>query len=173
MITLNQWLECINYRVSEGTKYTWACFPNAYILDYWNGSTVSSSAIFNPDTKTVFCVEVFDYTNNRAYRFFNDDSATVYAKFVKDNEKIDCAWCEDVDGHEDKQIKFIDLEVAGDFIEKCMAIIAGKEYDARILVPLILDKQTLEQLIAHAELNNVSLDSLVNSIMEKYSHAKI
>ena len=38
MITLKEWMELVDYRITEGSDYCWSCYgPDAYSLDSWNG----------------------------------------------------------------------------------------------------------------------------------------
>jgi hypothetical protein len=38
MITLKEWMEVVDYRITEGSGYSWQCFgANAYCLDSWDG----------------------------------------------------------------------------------------------------------------------------------------
>jgi len=38
MITLKQWMEVVNYRITEGSQFQWECYgSHAYTLDSWNG----------------------------------------------------------------------------------------------------------------------------------------
>ena len=38
MITLKDFMEVVDYRVTEGSEFTWTCFgPAAYTLSAWNG----------------------------------------------------------------------------------------------------------------------------------------
>ena len=38
MITIKEWMELVDYKITEGSTYGWQCYgPNAYCLDSWNG----------------------------------------------------------------------------------------------------------------------------------------
>lgn len=146
MITLKDWMECINYRISEGSDFQWQCFGyNAYTLDSWDGDHdgVSSSLTFDTDNQTVYQVEVHDYANRRSYRFTNPDFADAHKAEVKDRGVNDEAY---------EEVKFIDLETAEDFLEKCRAIMNYEDYDTRVSVPLeIPDDELLKFMIAAHE----------------------
>lgn len=168
MLTLKEWLECIGYKISEGAEYQWNCFPNAYILDYWDGAHVSSSVTYDTKTYEIIFAEVCDYRNNRAYRFFNGNNAAILNKFVVENDKSDYAWSNDVDGHADLQILFTALETKEDFLEKCKAIINYEAYSTDIQVPIELDSDVLYDLMKIAHNRNITLNQLVNSILEEH-----
>ena len=146
MITLKNWMECINYRVTEGSDYQWHCFGyNAYTLDSRGGEYdgVSSSIIFDTDNQTVYQVEVHDYANLRSYRYINPNYVDAYKAEVKDRGIVDEAY---------EEVKFIELETATDFLEKCRAIMNYEDYDTRVSVPLeIPDDELLKFMIAAHE----------------------
>ena len=53
MITLKEWMEIVNYRITEGSDFTWSCYgDNAYCLDSWDGDQNGSSFTIIFDTKT-------------------------------------------------------------------------------------------------------------------------
>jgi hypothetical protein len=71
MITLKEWMEVVDYRITEGSAYSWQCFgANAYCLDSWDGDQDghSLSITFDQKTQTVYEVQIHDYRNQRAYR---------------------------------------------------------------------------------------------------------
>ena len=72
MITLKQYFEIINYRVSEGYQFQWRCYgPDAYGLESVDTSSTdgySIGIIFDTYDQTVYQVEAHDYKNNRSYR---------------------------------------------------------------------------------------------------------
>ena len=55
MITLKEWMEIVDYRITEGSGYQWQCYgPNAYCLDSWNGEQDGHSLSIIFDTKKIF-----------------------------------------------------------------------------------------------------------------------
>ena len=76
MITIKEWMELTDYKITEGSDYGWSCYgPNAYTLDSWNGvhgkGGYSFSIIFSTKSQKVYEVSMCDYTNDRAYRMIN------------------------------------------------------------------------------------------------------
>ena len=132
MITLKEWMEIVDYRITEGSDYCWQCFGNdAYSLDSWNGEQdgYSFSVTFDTKTQEVYQAEAHDFKNSRAYRMINPDFKQAYndefgRSFVLDG---DVAW---------DDVNFTDLEVDDDFIQKCLGIKSGENYDTRVSVPL-------------------------------------
>ena len=135
MITIKEFMEVVDYRITEGSDYQWQCFgPNAYRLDSWNGEQDGHtvSILFDTKTQEVYQVEAFDYTNERAYRMTNPDYKAEFDAECEDREVIDEAWQRD-DG---TSVKYVDLDVVGDFVEKASAIVNEEDYDTRVKVPV-------------------------------------
>lgn len=163
MITLKQWMEIVNYRISEGSDYQWECYgDNAHRLDAWNGEQDghSHSIVFDTKTQEVYEVTCYDYRNTRAYRFMNPDFVKKHKKEAK-RRQVDYkeAWDE---------CEYIDLEVAEDFVEKATAIENEEAtYDTRIQVPLTLDDDQMFNLMKLAHQNDVTLNEYVEQLLRK------
>jgi hypothetical protein len=160
MITMKEWMELVGYRITEGSDYGWECYgPDAYMLDSWNGDQDGHSftIIFDTKTQVVYEVQAHDYVHNRAYRMVNEDFAKKNKKEAKrrDVDK-DQAW-DDVD--------YIDLDVDDDFIQKCLAIRAGEDYDTRVSVPLELDDETMFQMMRMAHERDLTLNEFVEQVL--------
>lgn len=164
MITLQQFFETTDYRITEGDTYGWNCFgPNSYQLSSWNGvhgtGGWSANIVFSTKTQKVYEVTVCDYTNERAYRVINPSKLK---KFREESQtRGDCgdqAW-DDVD--------YIDLEADEDFMEKFSAIVNGAKYDTRIQVPLTLDNDQLFMLMKQAHEQDLTLNQYVETILEQ------
>lgn len=159
MITLKDWMECVSYRISEGSDYQWTCFGhNAYSLDSWDGDHdgVSSTVIFDTGDQTVYQVEVHDFANQRSYRFTNPDYADEHKAEVKERGIDDEAY----DG-----VKFIDLETVEDFLEKCRAIMNYEDYDDRVSIPIELPDHELLQLMKMAHERDMTFNDFVEEAL--------
>lgn len=135
MITLKDFMEAVDYRITEGSAYQWQCFgPDAYCLDSWNGDQEGHtvSIIFDTRTQEVYQAMAYDYSRDRAYRMTNPDYKSDFDAECKDREIIDQAWELD-DG---TPINYVDLEVEDDFLEKVHAIVNDEDYDTRVQVPV-------------------------------------
>lgn len=133
MITLKDFMEIVDYRITEGSDYQWACFgPTAYRLDSWNGDQDGHtvSVLFDTHSQEVYQVEAFDYSNERAYRMTNPKYKDLYNEECEHRDVMDMAWERD-DG---TPVEYVDLDVEEDFIEKARAIVNGVEYDTRVKV---------------------------------------
>jgi hypothetical protein len=155
MITLKEFLETIDYKITEGSEYYWNCFgPNAYSLDHWNGDQEGCALhiVFDKTTQTVYTAEAHDYINRRSYRLINSDF-----KEVHDNE-VTARGIDDV-AYDD--VNYIDLESAEDWLEKARAIFLGEDYDTRVSIPLDIPKDDLYTYMLAAHERDMSLNEFV------------
>jgi hypothetical protein len=159
---MKEWMELVDYKITEGGDYGWQCYgANAYCLDSWNGvhgkGGYSFSIVFSTKTQKVYEVTVSDYTNDRAYRMIVENKRKKHSEesFLR-NVDLNEAW----DG-----VNYTDLEVDDDFIQKCLAIRDGEDYDTSISVPLNLDKESLHQLMLLAHENDMTLNKYVEKIL--------
>jgi predicted HicB family RNase H-like nuclease len=163
MITMKEWMELVDYRITEGSAFMWQCYgTDAYQLDSWNGDLNGHSFCITFDTKTqtVYEVQAHDYTNERAYRMINPDFKKKMKKESKRrNVERNQAW-DDVD--------YVDLEVDDDFIRKCLAIKAGEKYDTRVTVPLTLSDEETFGLMKMAHAQDITLNQLVEDMLKIY-----
>ena len=146
MISLKEWMELVNYRITEGGNYGWQCYGvNAYCLDSWDGEHEGSSfsIIFDQKTQVVYEVQAHDYARKRAYRRFDPD----YAQAYKDEAEQRASWMsqawDDVD--------YVELETDEDWLEKARAIFEGSDYDTRVVMPIdFIDEELLRYMkMAH------------------------
>jgi len=166
MITLKQWLELANYRITEGDRYLWDCYgTDTFMLSSWNGihgrGGYSIDIVFDTKTQTVYEVAVHDFTNDRAYRMINPSYAKAHAQEAATRGvDMNTAW----DG-----VDYTDLDVEEDFVEKATAIVNGQDYDTRVMIQLDLDSE-LEMAIYR---NAHRLDITVNDYIERALKALI
>jgi hypothetical protein len=165
MLTVKEWMEIVDYRITEGSTYGWKCYGhNAYMLDSWNGDQEGHSftIIFDTNTQEVYEVQAHDYVHNRAYRMINPDFQKKVKKEARkrDVENKDNAW----DG-----VDYVDLEADDDFMQKALAIAAGEDYDTRVSVPVeFSDEDLLKYMkLAHER------DMTFNQFMEEALRAAI
>jgi hypothetical protein len=152
MITLKEFMELVDYRITEGSEYYCEVYGhNAYSLDSWNGQQDghSSSIVFDTQTQEVYEVTVCDYKSNKAYRLLNP---AYKSDRVNDRE----AWDE---------ANWIDLEVDDDFFEKALAIMSGEEFDTRVQVPLNLPKEDMFKMMQMAHERDLTLNQFIEEIL--------
>jgi hypothetical protein len=162
MITLKEYLEVIDYRITEGGDYGWDCYgSDTHALSAWNGihgdGGWSTNVVFDTKDQTIYEIEVCDYTNDRAYRLINPEYIKAHQKEA-DARGINFSEAWDT-------VNYTDLETYEDWIEKATAIISGNEYDTRVQVPLTLDDDQLFDLMKLAHDQDLTLNELVEDIL--------
>lgn len=166
MISIKEWMELVDYRITEGSTYGWQCFGhNAYQLDSWNGDHNGHSFTITFDTKTqeVYQVEAHDFRNGRAYRMINPNYAPKHMMETTDRGVEDVAW---------EDVAYVDLECDDDFIQKSLAIAAGEDYDTRVSVPVdFTDEDLLKYMkLAHERdmTFNQFIEEALRAVLEDY-----
>jgi hypothetical protein len=159
---MKEWMELVGYKITEGGDYGWQCYgPNAYCLDSWNGvhgkGGYSFSIVFSTKTQKVYEVSVCDYTNDRAYRMVAEDKKKKHRKeAVELGVDLNQAW---------DDIAYIDLDVDDDFIQKCLAIRDGEDYDTRVSVPVDFSDEELLQYMKLAHERDITFNALVEEAL--------
>jgi hypothetical protein len=162
MITLKEWMEVVEYRVTEGSTFQWQCYGNnAYSLDSWDGDHNGRSFTITFDTRTqdVYEVQAHDFKNQRAYRLVNPDY-----KFERDvesanrNVSLDEAW---------DNVNYVDLESDDDWFQKALAIMAGEDYDTRVSIPIDLPEEELMVLFKMAHERDMTFNDFVEQILRE------
>ena len=163
MITLKEWMEVVDYRVTEGSDFTWTCFGQnrkPYQLSSWNGDHDgwSFNIVFDTETQEVYIVEVCDYKNQRAYRIINPLWTNEYQDYAKKHDPAyaDQAW---------DSVNFVDLESDDDWIQKALAIKAGEDYDTRVSIPLDIPDDELLVLFKAAHDRDMTFNQLVEEAL--------
>lgn len=143
MITLKEWMELVDYKITEGSDY-FTNIPGLYSLDSWNQEQDGFTFFiaFDPkDDQRVYVVEACDYANNRAYRI--KDPAIELDKTAWDD------------------VEFTELEVDDDFIQKALAIKAGEEYDTRVSVPIDFSDEELLKYMTAAHKMDITFNQYI------------
>jgi hypothetical protein len=157
MITLKEWMEVVDYRITEGDNFGWNCFGgSAYSLSAWSGTADgwSFNITFDTGTQVVYIVEACDYKHNRAYRLINPDwTKQFHTEADRHNPKHKNEAWDDVD--------FVDLEVDDDWIQKALAIKSGENYDTRISVPVEFSDEELLKYMKLAHERDITFNQLV------------
>jgi hypothetical protein len=162
MITLKEWMEVVNYRITEGSDFMWDCYgPNSYSLDSWSGSQDGQSftVIFDTKTQVVYEVQSHDYRTQRAYRLVNPDfQSERNIESADRNVSLNQAWDE---------VNYVDLEEDDDWFQKALAIEAGEDYDTRVTVPLELEDSEVFTLMKMAHERDLTLNEFVEEILRE------
>jgi hypothetical protein len=164
MITLKEWMELVDYKITEGSDYGWGCYgPNSFTLDSWNGvhgvGGYSFSIVFSTKSQKIYEVSMCDYTNNRAYRMINP---TFQEKHRKEAEMRDVNLNEAWDG-----VDYVELDVVDDFIQKALAIRANEPYDTRVQVQVDFSDEDLLQYMKIAHERDVTFNQLVEDALRQ------
>lgn len=155
---LKKYMEAVGYRITEGDKFGWPCWgSNAYWLSSWNGEYDGHSAGITFDTSTGVTYEITlcDYSRNRAYRWLNPDFKDAYVKYAQGK---DTAW---------DDVKYIDLDLQDDILEKMRCVFAGLEYDDRVKMELELDDDTFMLLAKAAHSRDITINKMIESVLEE------
>jgi len=160
MITLKEFMEIVDYRITEGSDYSWQCYGyNAYCLDSWNGEQNGHSftIIFDTKTQEVYEVQAHDYRKQRAYRLINPDYKDAHDNEASDRDvNLGEAW-DDVD--------YVDLEVDDDFMQKALAIAAEEDYDTRVSVPVDFTDEELLKYMKMAHDRDMTFNEFVEEAL--------
>ena len=164
MINLQKFMTLINYRITEGDSYGWQCFgAHAHQLSSWNGvhgtGGWSANIVFDTQDQTVYEVYICDYTRDRAYRIINPDFRAQYNDESDERGELGRqAW----DG-----VEFIDLEVDDDFVDKFQSIVAGKDYDTRVSMPVEFSDEDLFRYMKLAHERDITLNQLIEQALRE------
>lgn len=162
MISLQQFFEATEYRITEGADYGWTCYgSNSYQLSSWNGvhgaGGWSANIVFSTKSQKVYEVEVCDYTNDRAYRLINPK--------YKDRHDAEAS-SRDIHGAQAwDDVDYIDLDVEGDFMEKLEAIVAGADYDTRVQIEVDFSDEELLTYMKLAHERDMTFNQLVEEAL--------
>ena len=164
MITMKEWMELVDYKITEGGDYGWQCYgPNAYTLDSWNGvhgkGGYSFSIVFSTKTQKVYEVSMCDYTNDRAYRMIVENKKEKHRKEAEDRTvNLNEAW---------DSVDYVDLDVDDDFIQKALAIRAGEKYDTRVQIPVDFSDEELLQYMKLAHDRDMTFNEFVEEALRR------
>jgi hypothetical protein len=172
MITIKDYMEAIDYRVSGGSEYQWDVFgAGARYMDCDiqgdDGMPYASiNMIFDAKNQSVYQMEAWDYDKDRVYRWTHPDYLDAYkAECQRRGVAFEIA-------SDDKE--YVDLEVADDLLEKASAIANQEEYDTRCQVELTLADEQVFELMRLAHENDVTLNQMVESMLREYiDHQKM
>lgn len=162
MITLKEWMEVIDYRITEGSNFMWDCYgTHAYSLDSWNGDHDghSFSITFDNKTQEVYEVQAHDFRNQRAYRIVNPAYVSAW------ESEASRRGCNKNEAWED--VNYVDLESDDDWIQKAMAIAQDEDYDTRVSIPLDLDDDVLLQLMKMAHERDLTFNEFIEGVLRE------
>jgi hypothetical protein len=113
--------------------------------------------VFSTKTQKVYEVSVCDYTNDRAYRMIAKNKRKKHNEeaFLR-NVNLTEAW----DG-----VDYVELDVVDDFIQKCLAIREGEDYDTRVSVPVDFSDEELLTYMKMAHERDMTFNEFVEEAL--------
>jgi hypothetical protein len=167
LITVQDFVEAVNYKITGGSNYQWTCFGhNARWLDSEHITTYTANIVFDTEDQTVYQADVCDYVNTRAYRWEHPNFKDAHQQEASSRSvENDEAW---------EGVKYTILETTEDFLQKCTAIASGKfDYDTKISVPLTLNDSEMLRLMTLAHEADVTLNQYVEQVLREMIDSKI
>ena len=160
MITLKDYLEAVDFKITGGDAYQWKCFgENARYLDCDSPelNVYNVSCVFDSVDQTVYTIEAWDYGNDRVYRW-------IHPAYIKKHMKACAKHGVDVYSASDS-MNYTDLEVPEDILEKARAIVLQKAYDTRIKVPVDFTDEDLLKYMKMAHERDITFNQLVEEAL--------
>lgn len=160
MITLKDYLEAIDFRITGGSEYQWKCFgENARYLDCDSPelNVYNVSCVFDSVDQTVYTVEAWDYANDRVYRWINP-------AYIKKHMKACAKHGVDVYSACDT-MNYTDLDVAQDILEKARAIVRQEPYDDRVQIQVDFSDEDLLQYMKLAHERDMTFNEFVEEAL--------
>lgn len=160
---LNEINEALDHKITGGSEYQWNCYPDGRYLDY-ESDFAHVSILYSTVDQTVYQAEVsikreaWD-EDKKPYRWLNPDyKDALYKESKKRKVDTDIAW---------DDVKWIDLEMAEDFLEKATAIFNGEEYDTRVKIEFDLDDRSILKLATEAHKRDITLNKMIEIILQE------
>jgi len=163
MITLQQFLPVIKYKITGGSNFLWDCFgSDVYTIDSWVEGHYEASVTFNPSTQEAFEVTVFDEVNERQYRWINPSFVDAFnAEHAK--RGID---------ETGFGFKYTTIDVNYDMLEKLEGIVNKTEYDTRVVIQVDMSDEDFLTFAKAAHERDISFNQFVEvaikAAIEKY-----
>jgi hypothetical protein len=160
MITLKEFLETIEYKITEGSEYLWDCYGDTVhrierqTSDH-NGNTVT--CVFDTNDHFLYELEAWDNSKNRVYRWIHPAYIKQYKKCCKKHGvKFKNAY---------DDVNYIDLEVEADILDKARAIAREEEYDERVQIEVDFSDEELLQYMKLAHERDMTFNELVEEAL--------
>ena len=160
---LNEINEALDHKITGGSEYQWNCYPDGRYLAY-ESEYAHVSVLYSTVDQTVYQAEVsvkreaWD-EDKKPYRWLNPDyKDALYKESEKRQVDTDIAWYD---------VKWIDLEMTEDFLEKATAIFNGEEYDTRVKIEFDLDDSSILKLATEAHKRDITLNKMIEIILQE------
>lgn len=149
----------LNNKIVGGSEYQWQCWENARFLDY-ESDYAYANVVFNTKTQEVYVAEVNDKQDKHTpYRWLNPSYKDQYISECQSrNIDSNIAW---------DYVKWYDLELSEDWLEKASSIMEGKIFDKRVKIPLDIDDDTLLKVFKMAHERDITFNKMVEIILQE------
>ena len=160
---LNEVNEVLDHKITGGAEYNWNCYPDSRYLDY-ESDFAHVSVIYSTVDQKIYQAEVSVKTeawdeDKKPYRWLNPDYVdALYKESTNRNLDTDVAW---------DDIKWIDLEMKEDFLDKAKALFKGQECDTRVQFPVDLDDDVILKLSMEAHKRDITLNKMIEIILQE------
>ena len=161
MITLKDFLEAIDYKITEGSEYGWKCYgENTHRIERQLGDHMGNTltCVFDTNEHFVYELEAWDNANNRVYRWINPDYIKAYKKACKKHD------VEFENAFDD--VNYIDLDVEEDILEKTRAISNEEDYDTRVQMAVDFTDEDMLQYMKLAHQLDITFNELVERALK-------
>lgn len=155
-----QFLVAIGYNISEGSEFLWKCYgDNARYLDY-NTEDFHVSAVYDTKTLEVYEASISSmYSGDLGYKWHNPDYLTQYQDEAKSRNVI---WDKLGEDH-----AWAITDCYDDILDKIVKILAGEEYDKRVVLSLDLDEDLRDKIQAAADLDGITIDEFFERLLTR------
>jgi hypothetical protein len=163
---LNQINEAMNHQITGGSEYQWQCFPDARFLDY-ESDYGHVSVLYSTVDQTVYQADASlkrdawpnDERYDKPYRWTNALFKDAYLNEATER-KVDPnqAW---------DDVKWIDLDVEEDFLEKAKAMFNGEYWDTRVQIEVDLDDDLILHLAKEAHKRDITLNKMIEFVLQE------
>jgi hypothetical protein len=160
---LSQINEAFNHKITSGAEHQWNCFPDARFLDY-ESDFAHITVLYSTVSQTIYQTDASIKrdawsSDSKPYRWTNPFYKDAYLSEAKErNVDPDQAW---------DDVKWVDLEVAEDWLEKATAMFNGEEWDERIQVLIDLEDSLLLQVAMEAHKRDITLNNMIEIILQE------
>lgn len=154
-MNLETLLKTFDYKISDGTEYLWKSYPSARYIDL-RSEFAEAQIVFSTIDQTIY--ETSISSDEYLYRWRNPEFIAAHDSEAKSRD-IDpsIAW---------DDVKYIDLEVESDFLEKAKAVFNGSDdFDKRIEIELDLPEDEIFQLAMMAHKKDITLNQLLTDLI--------
>ena len=155
--------QAMDHKITCGSEHQWKCYPDGRYLDY-ESDFAHVSVIYNTTNQEIYQADIsvkresWD-EDKKPYRWINPDYKDSFYKEAK-KRKVDpdIAW---------DDVKWVDLEMEEDFLEKATAIFNGEEFDTRVKIEFDLDDRSILQLATEAHKRDITLNKMIEIILQE------